>query len=340
MLNKLYDRFSLVSSFTLKKTVNLFLIFSGYYFSRITKKPYQWGMPVAVSVEPTTACNLACPECPSGLKKFTRETGSLKEDFFKETINQLSDYVAYLTFYFQGEPYINPSFLEMVKYASAKNIYTATSTNAHFLNEENARKTVESGLSKLIISIDGTTQETYEKYRINGSLEKVIEGTKNVIYWKKKLKSRRPYIVFQFLVVSHNEHETDEVKKIAKNTGVDEVVFKTAQVYDYKNGNRLIPENEKYSRYRKQNDGTYKIKNTLENQCWRMWKSCVITWNGLVVPCCFDKDASHQLGDMKEKPFREIWFNGKYTAFRTAVLKGRSEIDICKNCTEGTTVFA
>ena len=65
-------------------------------------------------------------------------------------IDQLAPELLYLTFYFQGEPYLNPDFLEMVKYATSKKIYTATSTNAHYLNDENARKTVESGLDRLI----------------------------------------------------------------------------------------------------------------------------------------------------------------------------------------------
>src|SRR5690606_23911827 len=121
---------------------------------------------------------LRCPECPSGLRAFSRKQGNLKKDFFKKTIDQLYKKTFYLTFYFQGEPFINPDFLEMVKYANDKKIYTATSTNAHFLNDENAKRTVESGLDRLIISIDGTTQEVYENYRRGGKLEKVLEGTK------------------------------------------------------------------------------------------------------------------------------------------------------------------
>ena len=104
----------------------------------------------------------------------------------------------------------------MAKYASENKIYTATSTNAHYLNDENARKTVESGLDRLIISIDGTSQETYQAYRIGGSLDKVIEGTKNLMHWKKKLKSSTPHVIFQFLVVKQNEHQLEDVKRIAK----------------------------------------------------------------------------------------------------------------------------
>ncbi len=298
------------------------------------------GMPMAIAIEPTTACNLGCPECPSGLRSFSRPTGNLKEEFYQKVIDQVYKDTFYLTFYFQGEPYINPNFLEMVQYASEKNIYTATSTNAHFLNDENARKTVASGLDRLIISLDGTTQEVYENYRVNGRLDKVIEGTKNVIKWKKELKSSTPHLIFQFLVVKPNEHQIDEVYQLAKDLGVDEVKLKTAQVYDHEHGNPLIPENEKYSRYKKNTDGTYSIKNSLDNNCWKLWHSCVITWDGGVIPCCFDKDATHRLGDMSDLSFKEIWQGESYNQFRKQLLKGRENIEICKNCSEGTKVWA
>jgi len=78
----------------------------------------------------------------------------------------------------------------------------------------------------------------------------------------------------------------------------------------------------------------------LENSCWKMWHSCVITWDGKVVPCCFDKDATHHLGDLSTYSFNEIWQNETYSAFRNSLLQSRKEIEICKNCTEGTKVWA
>ena len=264
----------------------------------------------------------------------------LDADFFKKIIGELKPTLVNLTFYFQGEPYLNPNFLDMVSHASKNGIFTITSTNAHYLNDENARKTIESKLDKLIISVDGTSQETYEQYRIGGELSKVIEGTKNIIKWRKQLKSKRPLIVFQFLVVRHNEHQITDVYKLAKELGVDDVKLKTAQVYDFENGNNLIPKNETYSRYKKTSAGKWQIKNKLLNQCWRMWSGCVITWDGLIVPCCFDKDAKHQLGDLKKESFKKIWLSDKYNNFRKSILKSRKEIDICTNCTEGTKVWA
>src|SRR5688572_5698830 len=334
------DTINLLSKLTPRRAWNGLKVLGSYYISKWTKKPVQWGFPVSISFEPTTSCNLRCPECPSGLRAFTRPTGMLQNDFFKQTIDQLSKDLLYLVFYFQGEPYLNPGFLDMVKYASGKGIYTATSTNAHYLTEENARKTVESGLARLIISIDGTTQDVYQSYRVGGKLHKVLEGARNIVKWKKELKSNTPFVFFQFLVVKPNEHQIEDVKQLAKEIGVDEVRFKTAQVYDYTNDpNKLIPTIQKYSRYRKNQQGDMEFKNALHNHCWRLWHATVISWDGLVVPCCFDKDAQHTLGDLKGKSFKEVWHNDEYKRFREQVLQSRKNIDICANCSEGTRVW-
>ncbi|HRD57321.1 MAG TPA: radical SAM/SPASM domain-containing protein [Ferruginibacter sp.] len=334
------DSTNLASKLTPARLWNGVKVLSSYYISQLRKKPVQWGLPVSISFEPTTSCNLRCPECPSGLRAFTRPTGMLQKDFFRQTIDEIHKELLYLIFYFQGEPYLNPSFLEMVKYAADKKIYTATSTNAHYLTEANARKTVESGLDRLIISIDGTTQETYKQYRVGGNIDKVIEGAKNIVKWKKELNSKTPFVFFQFLVVKHNEHQVEEIKQLAKEIGVDEVRFKTAQVYDYENDpNHLIPTIDKFSRYKKNADGTYTAKNKLANRCWKLWHSNVITWDGLVVPCCFDKDAMHRLGNLKNQSFKTIWQNDNYKQFRAELMQGRKNIDICANCSEGVSVW-
>mgnify|MGYP003439624517 FL=1 len=336
----IYDSLNLLSKLSFRRAWNAGKVLSSYYFSRWRKKPIQWGYPISISFEPTTSCNLRCPECPSGLRSFTRPTGMLKKDFFSQTIDEIYKELLYLVFYFQGEPYLNPGFLEMVRYASNKKIYTATSTNAHYLNDDNARKTIESGLDRLIISIDGTTQEVYQQYRRGGKLDKVIEGAKNIVKWKRELKSKTPFIIFQFLVVKPNEHQIQDVQQLAKEVGVDDVWYKTAQVYDYENDpNNLIPAIDKFSRYKKDKEGQYTVKNKLNNHCWKLWHANVITWDGLVVPCCFDKDAKHQLGNLKTQSFKEIWQNDKYKRFRGALMASRKNIDICANCSEGTKVW-
>jgi len=334
------DSVNLLRKLTFRKLWNSAKVYGSFQLTRLTGRPIQWGMPISVSFEPTTSCNLRCPECPSGLRAFTRPTGMLNNDFFSRTINDLHKDLLYLIFYFQGEPYLNPDFLKMVQFAHQKGIYTATSTNAHYLTDEKARETVESGLDRLIISIDGTTQDVYEQYRVGGQLNKVLEGTQRIVHWKKKLKSRTPFIFFQFLVVKPNEHQLDDIRKIGKEIGVDQVRFKTAQVYDYENDpHQLIPSIDKYSRYKKDAAGNRQVKSGLRNQCWKLWHANVITWAGLVVPCCFDKDATHRLGNLQTQSFREIWQSEAYRDFRNQLTNGRKNIDICSNCSEGLKVW-
>lgn len=325
---------------TVYKVYNYTLLIISYFYSKALKKNHHLGLPFALSIEPTTSCNLRCPQCPSGLRQFTRPIGMLNPIMFDSFINQVKRHVHSLNFYFQGEPFLNPEFLKMVKTASRNNIYTLTSTNAHYLTDEVSKQTIESGLDEMIISIDGVTQDVYEKYRVGGKLDKVLEGAKNIIKWKKTLGSKTPYVVFQLVAFKSNEHQIEMIKQLGKDLGADVVRIKTAQIYDFENSEHLIPENTQLSRYKKDKDGKWQIKNPLLNQCWRMWQGCVITWDGKMVPCCFDKDAHYQLGDLTVNSFKEIWNSANYQAFRQNILKGRSQIDICKNCTEGTEVWA
>ena len=337
MINKLLEGIDIIQKLTLPKLWNIILLKTSYYISISLKKDIHWGNPFALSIEPTTSCNLRCPECPSGLRSFTRPVGSMEYDLYKNIIDQCSSFLSYLILYFQGEPYLNPRFLDLVSYASKKGIYTVSSTNAHFLDDMNAKKTILSGLDKIIISLDGTDQASYERYRIGGNYEKVIKGIKKLVYWKDKLNKRTPRIVLQFLVLKSNQHQIKDIKKLSRELKVNQLVLKTAQVYNLDSGSDIIPDDEKLSRYKKLN-GTDSIKNNLENKWWRMWSSSVITWDGKLVPCCFDKDAKYVLGNLREKRFSEIWNNENYSQFRKQVLSSRKDTDICQNCTEGSNI--
>lgn len=336
----LHDIFNIIGKLTIKRCLNAGKLYSSFILSRWLGFPIQWGLPLSVSIEPTTACNLSCPECPSGLKSFTRGTGSIQTDFFRQTIDQLHTDTLWLNFYFQGEPFLHKGFLDMVAYAASKNIYTTTSTNAHFFSDQIAESTVRSGLDRIIISIDGATQGSYEKYRIDGELNKVLEGASKLISWKKKLKSTTPFVVFQCILFRSNEHEKDRIRQLARQIGVNALWFKTAQVMDYENDpNRLIPVQQANSRYEISDEGHVSLKSKLTNRCWKMWHSNVITWDGQVVPCCFDKDAVHVMGKLHNRSIQEIWKNNNYHDFRMRLMKSRKNIDICSNCSEGLSIW-
>jgi radical SAM protein with 4Fe4S-binding SPASM domain len=333
----LKEQLEILSYLDRKKLANIIRLRFSYYKSKFSKKVQHDGKPFSISIEPTTACNLGCPECPSGLKKFSRPTGKLNLEMNKKIIDQLKDELLYITYYFQGEPFLNKDFLEMIRYANQQKIYTATSTNAHYLTEKACDEIIDSGLNKVIISLDGLDQKTYESYRKGGDLSKVLGGL-DTLYKKVEDTGKGPHIVIQFIVFKSNEHQLDLLQELGKKYPKIEVKIKSAQFYEFEDGNELMPSEEKYSRYKKVN-GRFQINNELTNSCWRLWSSCVFTWDGKLVPCCFDKDAQHIMGDLQKESFNQMWTDNRLDDFRKMVFTDRSQIEICKNCSEGSKVW-
>jgi Predicted Fe-S oxidoreductases len=301
-----------------------------YYKKQLSKRRY----PFFISVEPANFCNLHCPECPVGKRQNSQFAKHRMEfDLFKKLIDELKPTLLHTIFYFQGEPLLSRQLSEMIQYAHDAKIYTSTSTNAQLLNKEMAERLIRSGLDKLIISIDGSTQETYETYRVGGNLQRAIEGAKQLAELKKQLNAVNPFVEIQCLLLSSNEHQIQEMKKLAKELGADKLTFKTAQFYNFENGNELMPNNSKHSRYKKDKNGKYTLKKPLKNRCKRLWTGAVVTTEGNVLPCCFDKDHSFSFGNFNENSFVECWHSEKALRFRKNILTNRKQFEMCRNCT-------
>ena len=241
--------------------------------------------------------------------------------------------------YHQGEPYLNKDFLEFVRLAKAKNIYCTTSSNGHYFTEENIRNTIESGLDSMIVSIDGTEQESYETYRVRGDLKKVIEGSRRFMEVKKELGIKTPLIAWQFLVMQHNEHEIPTIKQLAKQVGVDRLLIKNIEVRSEKEAKIWLPKQDKYRRY--DFDGEQlQVKNNDKESCPRPWLSTLINWDGSMVPCCFDKNGQYEMGNINEADTLEsLWRGEGFEKFRTQLATDRKGIDMCRNCNQGLGSF-
>ncbi len=295
-------------------------------------------MPYFMSIEPTNHCNLGCTECPSGLKEFSRAMGNVDLNSIQKITAQVKANLIHLILYFQGEPTMVKDFSEIVAHLVSQKIFVSTSTNGHYLTPRKCEEIVKSGLQHLIISMDGFTQEVYETYRKQGNVEKVKIGISNLIEAKQKFKSKTPLIDIQMVVFAHNEHEIDLVRDFSRKIKADKFTLKSAQIYDYEEKTHLIPSDKSLSRYIQDEDG-WKINNKLENECWRAQSGCVVTWDGFMVPCCFDKDATYQLGNVLEDSVDEVFQGEKRQKFLQNIQSNRKAIDICTNCTEGKRIF-
>lgn len=314
------------------KGTNLWQNWHNFTASNHTHIPHLNSRPCSLSIEVASSCNLHCPECPVGLGQINRKHALMPFPLYESLMKEVGPWLHTLIFYFQGEPLINPELERYITLARDYKIYTQTSTNAQLLTPSRAERLVQSGLHKLIISLDGITQQTYEKYRKGGRLEDCKNALRYMQEAKKKYQSKTPIIEAQMLAFSFNEHELEAFKHTAKQWGADTAVIKTAQIYDYKHKFENIPHQVKYARYI-QKEGTWQLKKPIQNKCYRLWSGAVITSDGDVLPCCFDKNAEHSFGNLSTQSFLEIWHGTKAQNFRQQVLNNRASIAICTNCT-------
>ncbi len=301
-----------------------------YLMSSMSGRPGIKGMPVAVGAELTNNCNLKCPECSAGSGQMKRSRGFMSDDLFDKLISELEPFLYNVNLYFQGEPMLHPGFFHFLE--RCRNLNTLVSTNGHFLSEENAEKLAISGLKKLVISLDGMDQETYSWYRINGNFELVTRGIMNVSEAINRNSSPMK-IILQFLVNKKNEHQTVEARKFARKVNA-RLRLKSMQIINKDDFDKWLPSENRFTRY-KNKCNIYTLKNSYPDRCARLWFNPVVTWDGKVLPCCFDKDADHVMGDLNEDSFRDIWTGPKYRIFRKSVLSERQLNDICLNCTSG-----
>ena len=315
---------------SLVKPVNLVL--AGYSFmkSSVSGHPVAYGMPLALGAELTNNCNLSCPECTTGSGTMKRARGFMDTGLFNRVISELKPYLFNINLYFQGEPLMHPEFSAFIR--SSGGCRTVISTNGHYLSEENCDKIAKSGLSCLIVSMDGIEQSAYSTYRVNGCIDTVLGGLKNMAEAVRKNRSSLK-IDIQVLVNKFNEHQIPQIRKLTSAMNFS-LRLKSMQINSKDNIDRWMPSDKKFRRYQRTN-GEFEIRSTLPGRCARLWFNPVITWDGKVLPCCFDKNGDHIMGDLNNESFREIWNGSKYRLFRKLLLADRSAIEICRNCTSG-----
>ena len=249
-------------------------------------------------------------------------------DTWHRILAEIRDTAFVVQFYFQGEPLLNKDLPQMIKEAHEAGLYTIVSTNAQAMTEQMAEDLVEAGLDRIIVSMDGLSDETYNAYRIGGSLEKTKQALRFLRKAKNELSSS-PIIELQCLRLKTNEHEWAQFKRQYKTLGADRLVFKTAQLYDYTHGHPLMPSDKRYSRYVLGKDGVYHRKKVGKG-CFRVWSGAVITTKGEVLPCCYDKTHAHAYGNIMESSLKDLFGNEKATAFRKAALNEQPQI--CQEC--------
>ena len=307
------------------------------FISKSLRIPFVLGFPELVSVEPTNMCNLKCPLCPTGSGKMRRRQGYLTLENFKKVVDEVGDYIYYMTLSNFGEPFLNEDLIAMIRYAKSKRIVVSLLTNANLIDESNASDIVGSGLDNMIISLDGATQSSYEKYKVGGDLSRAINAVKLIIEKRDERKSKTPFLQIQFIVMRHNEDEIEEIKNLAQALNADRLVFKklcnlNGFPNDPQEMEEYMPLDTAYRAY-KFEDGVYRWDTKIQdpNFCPMAWNYPVINWDGSLYPCCFEH-SSFELGNIFESSFKEAWNNKRFISLRRDILKDKGSLRTCSEC--------
>ncbi|MBD3415074.1 MAG: radical SAM protein [Candidatus Aminicenantes bacterium] len=317
--------------FSWKKFRNLFLIGA----NRLFPISLQLGYPYMAHISPSGLCNLRCEVCPTHDPE-TKGKGLLPFHTYKKFIDEAGDYLIYIILWNWGEPLLNPDIYKMFHYAEQKGIRTVTSTNFNKFSRKDAQEMVGSGLDALIIAADGTTQESYSKYRRGGNLEKVWEHTREIVDIKRKTGSQKPLLNLRLIVSRENENEMDTFRQIGRKLGVDMVSFKAFSTrqpgyFDVKLERKYAPLQKKY-RWYKYHKG-YKVNYSPKKYWCRFpWTKPTLFPDGTIISCEFDFRYEHAFGNINQKSFDQIWFSPKAHSFRKQFQKDRDAFDFCKHC--------
>lgn len=319
---RISDFFRLFACLHPLRTLNYILIQTSYLVSRLLRRAFVFSYPFSLTFEVSSICNLMCPQCLAGRRETNRANRFISISFVEKMLSLFKNKSFYVNFYMQGEPLLNNSLPAMIKKAKNLNYYTYLSTNGTLLSEEKAGEIVSSGLDRLVVSVDGITQETYSFYRQGGKLNDVISGIKNLQKARERLYKNNPLLIMQFLVNKKNEHELPDLKTFAKSSGFDMLQLKSMQVYD--NPDTYLPMHGSYNRYNKKQK---------KSGCFRLWSHAVFTSDEALVPCCYDKkpDCAMKITHADKK---SIWYNSRLQKIRKQVNGNRSSLDICKECNE------
>jgi MoaA/NifB/PqqE/SkfB family radical SAM enzyme len=281
-------------------------------------------MPAVVKIDISPVCNLSCTMCihadPNGSDHLKRQDFSPKHHMsvekFSEIIDQLKGRTSSVSLYTWGDPLVHPQLATLCRIAADANLQTHISTNFSFkLSDEQIRDLVDSGLSHFTVCVDGLSQENYERTRVGGRIEWVIDNLERACAYRRKKGTELPLIEVQYIKYQHNLHEEQTAREFCEKLGVNQFSTFWGALHNLAD---VMPDN--VETFAPKPDGK------LPGCFWPHY-SMVIKFNGDVIPCCEHRGAAQHvpggdqrtLGNVFETSVAEVWNSPAYQRTRRLV---------------------
>lgn len=295
----------------------------------VVRRDRAWGRPAVLQVEPTNHCTLQCPLCPTGTRTSRRPQGHMTSALFRRILDDCAPTLLCVVFYGWGEPFLNPDLPRMIDACTRQGVRTVVSTNGQSLQKpEEAESVVAAGLSALIVAVDGGTQETYERYRRGGLLERARLCMANVEEAKRRRRAERPYTNLRAVLTQDAQAELPGLEALARDAGVNMFSCKTLGcLVGREEFRQFEPETTELRRF--QPGDSPRAPSPF--RCPFPFRQPTVFWDGTVVGCEFDYNLEEPWGRIGEQPFREIWNSPRARALRNR-LRRSDGAEFCHHC--------
>ncbi len=282
--------------------------------------------PNTVILELVNRCDLECVMCYQGFrndaKKATLDDALLDKIFSEFKINKLNALM--LSF---SEPLLYKNIGDILKRAEEAGIMdTFLFTNGTLLNDKMSETLLNSSLTRLFVSIDGATQETYDKVRIpvgknrlkTNRLELLEKNILNFIKLRKKKNKQLPLIRTSFVALKENRHE------------IDMFIKKWKPIVDYVDIQKNVVPFFELNEMKKLEEDLKDDKDK-KYSCNEPWGQVSIFSDGTVGPCCSTFGRNKSIGNVKDQTLKEIWNGEEMNKIRDGFKTNKPDI-VCKTC--------
>jgi len=245
-------------------------------------------LPSHVRLEACTLCQLNCTSCFMRRDKtVTVGNGYLKFCDFKNFIDKNS-FVKTVELANNGEIFLNPELMDIIKYAHENGIALRASGGVNFnmVSDEMLEALAQYKFELLSFSIDGASQEVYAQYRRNGDFDRVISNISKLIKYKKKHNSKLPKLKWQYVLMNHNERDVPKAKVIAKKLGIP-MIFKLTWDKNYvPNDPEMLKRETGLEHLSREEFANSNKQDYVSHVCHQLWDMPTINWDGRLLGCC------------------------------------------------------
>lgn len=305
-------------------------------WEKYTRLEKEATFPPHLEIELNYSCNLRCPMCTWSVETAVEK----KEDWFsfedyKRLLNEaVLKGTKSIRLCYINEPLIRKDIDQFIKYAAEIGILDIViTTNGTLLTKEMSRKLIESGLTKINVSLDAITEETYNKIRVGGNFKTTVKNIHDFFEVRRDLKKKLPKLRVTFVKSKINNHEfnafVDYWKDKADSLGIQNVLnpFGEGKFKDPSKRDIIVLDEKRPI--------------PKEFHCPEPYKRMTIRGNGDTLGCCSFYAVGLVVGNWKKNSLEEIWNSEKMRELRKIHKEGKYyKNPACKSCIENSSYIS